>query len=93
MPGPEAKLQAQILKYLRSRPGSFTRKLAMGPFSGRGIPDILHIEQGRPLLVEVKAPGGKATPLQIQCLRELHAAGAVAFVAWSLEDVKARLGG
>lgn len=86
--GPEAKLQQKILKWLRSRPGSFTRKWAQGPYSGAGMPDIHHLEGGVPWYIEVKAPGCKPTPLQVRCMKDLEAAGARVLVAWSLDDVK-----
>lgn len=43
---------------------------------------------GRALFIEVKRPGGKATPLQESFLAEARAKGAVAFVASSVEDVR-----
>lgn len=84
----ERDIQAEILRWLRKRPGSFTVKLAAGPYSMPGLPDVLHIESGHAYFFEVKRPGGKATPLQLSVMGKLTRAGAVTSVVRSLEDVQ-----
>lgn len=70
-----------------------------------GVPDILAVIQreygfhddgsrrciGGLLAIEVKRPGKKPTAAQETFLRELQKRGAVAFVAYSLQDVIDRL--
>lgn len=89
----EATIQKAILRWLRTRPQSFTVKLAAGPYSVPGLPDVLHLEGGQAYFFEVKAPGGRATPLQAATLEQLAKAGAVAALVRSVADVKAILGG
>lgn len=79
----ERDIQKAILSVLRSRPKSFTIKLAVGPYSLPGIPDILHLERGRPYFLEVKAEGGQLTRLQAATMDKLRAAGCVAVVVYS----------
>lgn len=85
-PGLERDIQRAVLAYLRSRPGSFTAKLAAGPYSLPGLPDILHLEGGRAFFLEVKRPGSKPTPLQAATLERLQTAGALAAVVTSLDE-------
>lgn len=89
----ESTIQQAILRWLRTRPQSFTVKLAAGPYSAPGLPDVLHLEGGRAYFFEVKAPGGRATPLQVATLEQLAKAGAVAALVRSVADVKAIFGG
>ncbi len=44
--------------------------------------------KGKALGIEVKRPGKKATRLQDLFLKKLQAAGAIAFIAYNLEDAK-----
>ena len=54
----------------------------------RGIPDIMGIlPGGRALCIEVKAPGGRATPAQARYLAAARDQGAVVFIATSVDDV------
>jgi hypothetical protein len=46
---------------------------------------------GRFLAIEVKRPGGKATQEQQQFIDTINAAGGLAFVAHSIEEVQAQL--
>lgn len=89
----ESTIQQAILRWLRARPDSFTVKLAAGPYTVPGLPDILHVEKGRPFFLEVKRPDGRATPLQVATLEQLAQAGAVAALVRSVADVKGILGG
>ena len=88
----EKDIQAAILRWLRERTRSFTIKLAAGPYTLPGIPDILHIEKGRAIFIEVKRPGENPTPLQIKVMDRLLEAGAVVGVARSVEDAKQIVG-
>ncbi len=85
-PALERDIQRAIIAALKNRPGGFTMKLAAGPYSTPGVPDVLHIENGCAFFIEVKRPGGRLTALQADMLRKLRAAGAVAGIAYSVED-------
>lgn len=84
----ERDIQRAILALLRKRPKSFTVKLAAGPYSLPGLPDILHIEGGIPFFFEVKRPGGSTTKLQLQVMDKLLGAGAVVGVVTSTNEVE-----
>lgn len=86
----EKDIQKKILTWLRARPASYTLKLAAGPYSVPGLPDILHIERGTAYLLEVKRPiaGSSLTPLQAATMDRLVVAGATVAVVRSLEEVK-----
>jgi hypothetical protein len=67
-------------------------------FEKKGTPDLRGIirpwggmKYGVPLFVEVKRPQGRLTAHQAFRLRELRAAGAIAFMASSVADVAAQL--
>ena len=56
-----------------------------------GTPDVIGVYRGRAFAIEVKRPGGKATPLQLHELSQWAAAGAVAGVATSVEEAEGLL--
>jgi hypothetical protein len=57
-----------------------------------GLPDVIGVlPGGRALFIEVKKPGGRVRPEQRAFLDAATRAGAVAFVAYSMDDVDARL--
>jgi Holliday junction resolvase len=53
-----------------------------------GVPDIIACLNGRFVGIEVKRPGGIVSPLQQYNIDEIHRSGGVAFVAYSVEDVR-----
>ena len=88
----EKELTIQIREFLWAR-GIFHWKSWQGPMSQpRGVADIIGCYQGRFLAIEVKRPGRKATPEQARFLSEVCKAEGIAFVAHSVEEVKAGLG-
>lgn len=56
-----------------------------------GVPDIIACLNGRFVGIEVKRPGGVISPLQQYNIDEIHKSGGVAFVAYSVEDVREQL--
>jgi len=77
------------MTYLRSIPGAFAWKAhAGGIYATGGIPDVLCVYKGKLFAFEVKRPGRKPTALQEATISKLCAAGAVAKVVTSLDDVK-----
>lgn len=66
------------------------RKAGWLPFkftspSQRAVPDRLFIRDGRVIFIEFKAPGKKATKLQLHVHDKMRAHGAEVFVVDSLE--------
>lgn len=59
----------------------------------KGVADILGIlrDTGRFMAIEVKVPGNKPTPHQLQFIEDVKAHGGIAFVATSIEDVEREL--
>lgn len=59
----------------------------------KGIPDIIGIigKTGRLLAIEVKKPGGRVSPEQTVFIADINARGGFAFVAYSVDDVIAKL--
>ncbi len=72
--------------------GIFHWKNHGGPMGAKGIADILGCYRGRLLAIEVKAPKGKVSYDQQRFIDNVNAAGGLAFVARSIDDVIAGLG-
>jgi len=102
MPLPtEHQIQNQLLGFLRMK-GYFCIRLNAGKYSvgeGRnrrfvmgveaGIADLLAIKHGKCFFIEVKRSAKhKATPLQLEKMKELEEYGAVCIIASSIEDLK-----
>src|SRR5690348_4900051 len=98
----EQSIQRAILEYLRWRhipcykhQNAGIRKPDGGyiPTHTRGVSDIIGLlpPTGRFLAIEVKRPGGKATQEQQHFIDTINAAGGLAFVAYSVEEVQDRL--
>ena len=85
----EQHIQTAILRYLKTRPDCWCVKVMVG--SVNGTPDILAVIGGRFVAIEVKAPAGKVSPIQQAQIDRINAAGGLAFVARSVDDVKAAL--
>jgi hypothetical protein len=84
----EKTITNQILKYLNGLPRCRARKIPGGTYGG-GWPDIICVRSGRAVFIEVKRPKvGRLTPLQEKELTLWHEAGAVCFVATSVDDVR-----
>jgi len=81
----------RAIKDVLKHSGAFPIKIAGGPFQ-HYIADLLVCLDGRFVAIEVKRPGGKVTDGQREFLRKVTAAGGIAFVAYSVEDVVRELG-
>ena len=57
-----------------------------------GVADITGVYEGKALFIEIKTPRGVVSPHQEKFLDEARNAGAIAFVARSIDDVIERLG-
>jgi len=63
-----------------------------GPMGEKGVSDIIGCKDGRMIAIEIKTPAGKVTPYQQRFIDRVNAAGGLAFVARSIEDVVEGLG-
>lgn len=86
----ENNIVQSILEYLNSLPQCVAEKV-QGTALSSGKADINGCFKGRSFRIEVKTPdnGNKPSKKQNVNLRRWAAAGAVALVAYSLDDVKA----
>jgi hypothetical protein len=97
---PEAAIQRCVFQHLRARgtPGVFAFHPANGGFRKpveaailkglgvvAGVPDVVAIYQGRCYAMEIKAPGGRATPKQLEAIAAMEAAGAYCCIAEGLD--------
>lgn len=76
--GPEAKIQASVVKYARSayKGQLIARKIESGKFGSAGWPDYeFNVLGGHTFFIEFKAPGGQLTDLQAARHRALKALG------------------
>lgn len=86
----EKNFENRVKNYLKGSGCWFVKYWAGGGFTRSGVPDLLICINGYFVGVEVKAPKGKASPLQIHCLREITGSGAVGAVIYpqDFEDFK-----
>jgi hypothetical protein len=89
----ESTIVANIIRYLRALPDAWARKVHGGPYGTVGEPDIDACVAGRTVKIEVKRPGTERTltAMQARALEQWKRAGAVAFVATSVEQVEQKL--
>ena len=87
----EAEIVKAILKYLKTLPEGFAWKEHGGMYGTAGIPDIIACVGGRFYGFEAKTERGKPTALQEATIRKIQAAGGIAMVVRSVEDVKKAL--
>jgi len=78
---------------LTSLPETIAYKNHGGMYSLVGLSDITAVIKGRAIFIEVKAPGKESTLSipQLKFLQKATEAGAIAFMATSIEGVKQRL--
>ena len=88
----EKAIVNSIKRYLDKLPGCYVVK-THGSIYGAGQPDLLGCYKGRMFALEVKRPGRRPTKLQQAVLKKWEAAGAIAAVVTSVEEVKELLGG
>ena len=78
----EKCFENKIKKYLESRGAWFIKYWAGAQYTKSGIPDILACINGYFVGIEVKAPNGKPSELQLHNVRAINAAGGFAFVLY-----------
>ncbi len=70
--------------------GSENRRVVRG--AAAGTADIIGCYKGRYFAIEAKVGRNRPTSAQKEFLDSVQAAGGIAFVAWSLDDVDAGMG-
>ena len=85
----ESDIVRAILRYLKTVQNCFFWKEHGGLYGTAGIPDIIACIDGRFYGFEVKTDEGTPTKLQLSTIRKINAAGGIAQVVRSVEDVKA----
>jgi hypothetical protein len=84
----ERDLVKSILAYLGSLPNTYAFRVEQRPGMSRGVSDILAVQDGRFLAIEVKVPGNQTTPLQDRFLRLVSNAGGESLVVFSLSQLE-----
>jgi VRR-NUC domain len=97
---PEAQIQRSLIEHLRwcgradswfcAIPnGGWRSPIEAAIFKSLGVqpgaPDLLIIRAGAPLFLELKAPGRKLSPVQIECHDALRRAGATVETADNID--------
>jgi hypothetical protein len=85
---PELKIKKKIMDYLKTVAGCHAVRIEQRPGVGAGVADIIVCYQGKYVALEVKIPGGRATPLQMHFLKQITIAGGLSAVVCSVEEVK-----
>lgn len=84
----EKDIVNSIMQYLKTLDGCFAYKHHGGQYGPAGIPDIICCYKSKFVAFEVKQPNGRVTKLQEIILHKIRDAGGVAYVVYSLNDVK-----
>ena len=84
----EKTIVNNISTYLKTIPECFFWKEHGGMYGTAGIPDIIACVKGRFFGFEVKNETGQPTALQSATLRKINAAGGVAVVVRSVDEVR-----
>ena len=58
-----------------------------------GVPDIIAIKYGKAYALELKSDAGKVSPIQVETMQAMQAAGTTVAVAYGLSDALAKLEG
>ena len=77
----EKQFENKIKRYLKER-GAYRVKYHGNFYSENGTPDILACVNGYFLAIEVKAPEGKPSELQLVKIDEIRKAGGFAYVVY-----------
>ncbi len=85
----EADIRRQVRDYLRIK-GWFVFYHLAGLGSFPGLPDLQAVRGGRTVYIELKRPGGKQRPSQIEFQADLEAAGGEYILCRGIEDLEER---
>jgi Holliday junction resolvase len=88
---PEGRLVHRISTWIKDKGGVVYNIHGGDNYQEEGIPDLLCCYHGRFCGIEVKMPGEEPSKAQQYQLDKIRRAGGIAFVAYSLDDVKLAL--
>jgi hypothetical protein len=103
---PEAQLQRSLVDHLRwcarsdvwwthHANGGYRRPIEAAIFKSLGVqpgaPDLLIVRAGQALFIELKAPGRKLSPSQVECHEALRRVGAAVETADNIDQALASL--
>lgn len=80
--GPEKEFENKIKAFLKEQGCWFIKYWGGGGYTKAGIPDLLICCSGKFVAVEVKAATGNPSDLQRKTIRDIRAAGGVAFTLY-----------
>lgn len=83
----EKHIETKIRGYLDGL-GAYHVKTHGSVYSRAGVPDIIACVNGKFIAIEVKRPRGVVSELQKANIELIKRAGGVAFIAYSVEEVK-----
>jgi Holliday junction resolvase len=78
----EKNFENKVKAFLKSQGCWVLKYWGGGQFTKAGIPDLLVCCNGYFLAIELKAPNGKPTPLQLHTIEEIKKAGGKALVLY-----------
>jgi len=78
----EKNFENKVKKFLEEKNCWFLKYWGGAAYTKSGIPDLLVCCNGFFLGVEIKAPKGKPSPLQIHNLKQIHEAGGLAILLY-----------
>lgn len=78
----EKNFENKVKKFLEEKNCWFLKYWGGAAYTKSGIPDLLVCCNGHFLGVEIKAPKGKPSPLQIHNLKQIHEAGGLAILLY-----------
>ena len=81
----ESKIQKSIIDWLTAK-GCYVFKVMTA--NRAGVSDIIACYKGLFVALEVKTATGRASPLQLEHLRQIKAAGGIGRIVRSVDDVK-----
>ena len=87
----EKSIVHAIRRALILRPRCVAYKMHGSPYSTAGMPDLLVIDDGRTIWLEVKRPGRPLTAIQAARHAEMRGAGAVVDVVHNADEAVAVL--
>lgn len=80
--GAEKNFENRVKAFLTMHGCWFVKYWGGGEFTTAGVPDILVCCKGRFIGLEIKAPNGRPSALQIRSLKKIHDAGGCAVLLY-----------
>lgn len=78
----EKNFEDRVKKYLKEQGAWFVKYWGGGTYTKKGVPDIMACLEGHFVGLEVKAPTGKATDIQLRTLKKIDEAGGIALLLY-----------